>query len=293
MNGDAITDSYPWESGEADWDSDESFADEIGEDIEDIGEARRKRRQRHSPYRRMQGVQGVRLQGQDGRPQTLKFPSNVARVDETNQALARQEMGRRELEEKLTRLERQFGRQLKKDSSITGFVTLVTGGALTAYGAIKAQPDQPDTNDTKLKSWTKNEATRMASLISATQLATSGAKLVINGRYDRSGLGIAADIFAVGQLATFVFGTFSSSGAFNVPKPVAIVPNETALIPSNYYDGAIILIAQRHQLVQVVNSHGIWDFYPLSESISQTTNGQANPQTTTGQANPQTNPKHG
>ncbi len=225
MSGDAITDSYPWESGEADWDSDESFSDEIGEDVEDIGEAKRKRGRRQPRYRRMQGVQGVKLQGQDGRPQTLKFPAKLATTEETNRALASQEMGQRELHEKLTRLEKQFGRQLKNDSSATGFVTLVTGGALTAYGAVNAAKAE----ENKLKTWTNDNATKMASLVSATQLATSGAKLVVNGRYSRSGLGIAADVFSVGQLATWVFGTFSSSSKTSSRRVIAgFFPTYTA-----------------------------------------------------------------
>ena len=202
MTIDAVTDATQWESGEADWDSDDSYEDDFGEDTEDIGEARRRSRNRQPRYRRLQGVRGVRLHGRDGSPQTLRFPQNVARVDETNNAL-------RALDAKLTQLETRYGRQLKNDSSVTGVVTLTVGGGLTAFSAFQAAEDQ--SGGSKLAVWKNSEATKMASVISVTQLATTGAKLLVNRRSSWTPLGVAADIFAAGQLATYVYGMFSST----------------------------------------------------------------------------------
>ncbi len=208
---DTLADNYQLESDEADWESDEALAGESDEGVEDIGE--RTREIRRSRYRPTQGVQGIRLRRPDGVSQTVKFPAKLPTTAEVNRGLASQEMGRRALEEKLGRLEKQLGRQVKNDAAIAGLVTLGIGGGLTAFGAVKAAEQATD----KFKSWTNQGSTTMASLVSATQLATTGAKWVTSGRYNRSGLGMAADIFSVAQLATFVFGTFSStSGIFQI-----------------------------------------------------------------------------
>jgi hypothetical protein len=201
-----LADDYQWESDEADWESDEALAGESDESVEDIGERTRETRRR-SRYRPTQGVQGIRLRRPDGVSQTVKFPAKLPTTAEVNRGLASQEMGRRALEEKLGKLEKQFGRQVKNDAAITGLVTLGIGGGLTAYGAVKAAEEPTD----KFQNWTNQGSTTMASLVSAAQLATTGAKWATSGRYHRSGLGMAADIFSVAQLATFVLGTFSSS----------------------------------------------------------------------------------
>jgi hypothetical protein len=252
MTAEDIADSYQWESGEADWDSDESFYGQSGEDVEDIGEASRKRRRRPNRYRPGQGVQGIKLQRQDGGSQMVRFPAKLATTAETNRGLASQEMGRRELEEKLSRLEKQYGRQVKNDASVGGFVTLGIGGGLTTFGAVKAAEQPSD----KLKSWAQEGATQIASLVSATQLATSGAKLVVDGHYHRSGLGMAADIFAVGQLATFVFASFSSSSNKGSPVIDSLADDFSNafdnLKNNRYRVGEIVVLNNTGEFLQVV-----------------------------------------
>jgi hypothetical protein len=61
--------------------------------------------------------------------------------------------------------------------------------------------------ESRLQKWIEQDSTKAASLVSATQLATSGAKLVTSGRYHRSRIGIAADIYAAAQLGAFAFGS--------------------------------------------------------------------------------------
>jgi len=210
MISEIMAEASPAESNESeDWESDEAF-DESDEGVEDIGERARRRRRgppsRYRPIRR--GVKGVVMRGQDGTSRNVRFPAKLATAEETNQGLASQELGRRALEEKVALLEKRFGVQQKNDSGVAGLVTLGIGGSLAAHGVIKAK-EQPD--GLTLKNWTKQTSTEMATLISVTQLATSGAKLVVNGRYHRSGLGIAADVFAAAQIAAFAFGHFSVS----------------------------------------------------------------------------------
>ena len=222
---DTLADNYQWESDEADWESDEALAGESDESAEDIGE--RTRETRRSRYRPAQGVQGIRLRRPDGVSQTVKFPAKLPTTAEVNRGLASQEMGRRALEEKLGRLEKQLGRQVKNDATITGLVTLGIAGGLTAYGAVKAAEQTTD----KFNSWTNQGSTTMASLVCATQLATTGVKWVTSGHYTKSGPGMVADIFSVAQLATFVFGTFSSSsGILAQTTFTKAAPNYTAAL---------------------------------------------------------------
>ena len=47
----------------------------------------------------------------------------------------------------------------------------------------------------------------MATLASVSQIATTGAKLLVNGRYHRSAVGIAADAFATLQVAGYAIAT--------------------------------------------------------------------------------------
>ena len=105
--------------------------------------------------------------------QTVRFPAKLPTTAEVNRGLASQEMGRRALEEKLGRLERQLGRQVKNDAAITGLVTLAIGGGLTAFGAVKAAEETTN----KFNSWANQGSTQIASVVSATQLATTAAKL--------------------------------------------------------------------------------------------------------------------
>lgn len=201
--------NVPWESDES-WngESDEAIA-EAEDSAEDIGEGwRRRRRSRYAPGR---GVRGMVLRSQDGSPRRVAFPAKLATAEETNRGLARQEIGRRELEERLNRLEARFRLQLKKDSSASGLVTLAIGGSLTIFGAVEARRQAPAGN--RLGTWALLDSTKIAAATSAAQIATTGAKLAINGRYHRSGLGIAADAFATVQLAAFMFGFL------NPPQP--------------------------------------------------------------------------
>ncbi len=249
----ALADNYQWESDEADWESDEALDGESDESVEDIGERARDRRR--SRYRPTQGVQGIRVRRPDGVAQTVRFPAKLPTSAEVNRGLASQEMGRRALEEKLGRLEKQLGRSVKNDAAISGLVTLAVGGGLTAYGAVKAAEAPVD----KLKTWTNQGSTQMASLMSATQLATTGARLVTSSRYHRSGLGMAADIFSVAQLATFVYGKFSSSGTLFRQGPIYSGfedSYETAFgklnLPEGYNVGDTIVISNTGESLKVV-----------------------------------------
>lgn len=189
-----------WESDEAaDWESDEAFA-EAEDSAEDIGERARRRRQQRR-FRPVRGRQGITVNRPGGGVQRVPFPAPLATAAETNRGLANQEVARRALAQRLNRLET----RQKNDSSISGLVTLTIGGGLTAFGAIKAA-GQP--TGTRLADWAARDSTRTATVVAGAQLATSAAKLVINGRYHRSGIGITADIFSAAQLAAFAFASF-------------------------------------------------------------------------------------
>ncbi|MCI0421653.1 MAG: hypothetical protein L0312_20910, partial [Acidobacteria bacterium] len=134
-----MIEDYDWESEDAeDWESDEAIG-EYEDSAEDIGErARRRRRQQRSRPSRVAGVQGLTMRGQDGRARNLAFPSRLATAAETNRGLAQVNDARRALAGRLERLEARHRVQQKKDSSVSGLVTLAIGGSLTAFGAIQA-----------------------------------------------------------------------------------------------------------------------------------------------------------
>jgi len=245
MIDEMTTEAFPWESDEAeDWESDEALG-ESDEGVEDIGErTRRRHRGPQSRYRPGRGVQGIVMRGQDGRARNVRFPAKLATAEETNRGLAGQELGRRALEEKVARLEKKFGLGQKNDSAVTGLVTLGIGGALVAHGAIKAAEQ---TSGSKLGNWADQRSTEMATIVSVTQLATSGAKLVINGRYHRSGIGIAADIFAAAQIATFAFGSFSTPEEFQIVKDKA----EADRLMAGKAKGTLFLTKDLNQVFRV------------------------------------------
>jgi len=87
----------------------------------------------------------------------------------------------------------------------------------------------------------------MASLVSVTQLATSGVKFAVNGRYHRSGIGIAADVFSIAQIATFAFGFFRQPDELN---PVADKDAaDAALVGANR--GTLFLLQDTGQVFRV------------------------------------------
>jgi hypothetical protein len=206
MAEEMMLEDVPWESDEAveDIEADEALA-EAEDAIEDIGERVRSRARgrRRGHFRPTRGVRGIVVRGQDGRPRNMPFPAKLATAAETNRGLATQEVGRRALEERLAKLEAKFLLQQKKDSSISGVVSLAIGVPLTAWGALKA----PAARGSRFGSWADEASTKTAAVVSATQLATTGAKLLINGKYHRSGIGLAADVFAGAQLVTFAFAS--------------------------------------------------------------------------------------
>jgi hypothetical protein len=188
-----------------DWESDEALM-ESDESAEDIGERARRRRQARSYYRpARRPVKGITLRGQDGRARHVPFPAKLATAEETNRGLATQEVGRRALEERLDRLDTRLRVQQRKDASIAGLVTLLIGGGLTAFGIFEASKQS---SGSRFSNWANQGVTKAATLASMTHVAASGAKLAINGRYQRSGLGIAADAFATSQIAAFLIGKF-------------------------------------------------------------------------------------
>jgi hypothetical protein len=215
MAEEMMLENVPWESDEAeDWESDEAIA-EADESAEDIGE--RARRRRRSYYQPSRGVRGIALRAPDGSVRNVPFPTKLATAQETNRGLAKQEIARRALEKRLDRL----AMQPKNESSVSGLVTLTIGGGLTVWGAMKASEKQAFT----FANWANNENTQMAAVISASQLATTGAKLAINGRYHRSSFGIAADAFAALQLAAFVFSRIYTPSLREVS--VLLSPNDS------------------------------------------------------------------
>lgn len=217
---DEMIESLPWESDEAeDWESDEAFA-ESEDSAEDIGERARRRRRRRSHFRPGRGVRGIAVRGQDGATRNLSFPARLATAAETNRGLASQELARRALDERLDRLETRMRAQLKNDAAATGIVALLIGGGLAAWGAYEAS--KKATGST-LGNWASANSTKMAALTSVSQIATSGARLAINGRYHSSGFGLAADAFSAAQLAAFALGSLYQ------PKPTRTVADMKAL----------------------------------------------------------------
>jgi hypothetical protein len=256
MAEEMIVDS--WESDEAyddayDGESDEAFA-EAEDSAEDYGEAtRRRRRSRKSHYRPVrQGVRGVTVRGQDGRARQVQFPAKLATAAETNRGLATQEMGRRALEERLDRLETKARAQAKQSSSVQGVVSLAIGAPLAAWGLFK--PTQ--TGGSRFGNWANEETTRMASLTSASQLATTGARMLITGKYARSSVGFAADLFAAAQLAAFTFGQLSTPAAID-DVPDASVAGAAAAFPI----GARVLDLKTNTIFEVVGTKSGGKFF--------------------------------
>jgi hypothetical protein len=194
-----IIDSVPWEAEEAEF----SESEEAVIEAEESEEAYRRPRRQKRTFQPARGVQGITLRGRDG-THNVQFPTKLATVAETNRGLASQELARRALDERLDRLETRFKGQLKKDTATTGVVALAVGGGLSTIGAFQAANAQGGTS--VLGAWATRETTKMAAVVSATQLVTSGAKLAFNGRYVRSGFGIAADVFSLLQISLFTYG---------------------------------------------------------------------------------------
>jgi hypothetical protein len=232
-----MIEDYDWESDESeDGESDESIG-EYDDSAEDIGERARRRRQQRSYYRPGRGVQGLTVRGQDGRARNLAFPTRLATAAETNRGLANQEVARRALAGRLEKLEASYRALQKKDSSVSGLVTLAIGGSLTAFGAIKAA--QSSSSESGIRRWAQQGVTKTAAVLSAAQLATSGAKLVIHGRYHRSGIGITADFFSALQLGFFAFGSLNTT-----VDPVGAPSYENANENKNNFSIGTVIVTQ-------------------------------------------------
>ncbi len=204
MAEEMILESVPWESDEAeDSESDEAIEAiaEAEDTAEEIGERRLAQRPRRRWYRPGRGVQGIRMRGPDGMVRQIPFPRKLATAAETNRGLARQEVGRRALEGRLDRHETRLRAQQKNDSSVSGVVTLLIGGGLTAWSLIKAS--QQAGGGSLFGNWVSQDTAKMATLASVSQITTTGARWLINGRYHGSGVGMAADAFATVQVAGF------------------------------------------------------------------------------------------
>jgi hypothetical protein len=259
-----MIESVPWESEEAEFgESEESIEAE-----ESVGDNRSRRRHRR-PFQPQRGVQGMTLRGQDGRPRTLQFPAKLATVSETNRGLATQELGRRALDERLEKLEQKFRSQQKKDIATTGAVTLAIGAGLSAVGAFEVanHPAPPAlATESTLKRWSNQDVTKMATVASLTQLATSGAKLAFNGQYIRSGFGIAADVFSVLQLGLFSYGALQSQPVAPPVAPAvqaAKVTGASRDTAGNYQVGTpIVDINGAHKMYVVVAAGGQNYFVP-------------------------------
>jgi hypothetical protein len=247
MAEETILENVPWESDEAqDWESDEAFA-ESDESAEDLGEAARRRPRRKSHYLPARGVRGITLRGPDG-VRNVSFPTKLATTTETNRGLATQELARRSLEERLDRFEARLRVQQKSDVSATGLVTLAIGGGLTFWGAARASEQQGFT----FNSWASQGPTQVAALVSATQLATTGAKLAMSGHYSRSAFGIAADAFAVAQLAAFAFGSLSTT-SLGKSRPI-VLDSEDAMKGQlqNLKPDDVVVTRDKHQTWEIV-----------------------------------------
>ena len=185
----------------------------------------------------------------------LRFPARVATAAETNRGLANQELARRALAERLNRVEARSRALLKNDSSVSGLVTLAIGGGLAGFGAIQAGKK---VGGSGLQNWAAETSTKTAAVVSASQLATSGAKLVINRRYHRSGIGMAADIFAAAQLAAFAFGSLNKpepppigvANKADADKQKELVPPGTVLVTKDLGEGfRVVLDANKNRLL--------------------------------------------
>jgi hypothetical protein len=253
MSAELIED-YDWESDESeDWESDEAFA-ESEDSVEDIGEARRRRRQRRANARsrmarpNVRGVQGVRVSGPSG-TQSLRFPAKLATAAETNRGLASQEAARREIEGRLNRLETRSRALQKKDSSVTGLVTLAIGGGLAGFGAIQSARK---VGGSRLQKWAAEPSTKTAALVSASQLAMSGARVVVKGGYNSSGIGMAADVFAAAQLAAFAFGSLNKPD----PPPQGVADKADAELKKGGVPIGTLLVTKEGEGFRVVQGAG-------------------------------------
>jgi hypothetical protein len=245
-----------WEADDAaeNWEADDAYG-EAEDSAEDIGERARRRPQR--PVTRFRGVKGIVVPGPDGRPRKLPFRENLATAADTNKGLASVDARRRALAERLDRLEARNLGNMKKDAAITGAVTLGIGGGLTAYGIFKTAGQ--DTGF-QLHDWANRESTQIAAVVSATQLATSGAKLLINGRYHRSGIGIAADIFSALQIATFAFGSLPSKPSMGIVPVVTDTTN-----PGAFANGSLVWDKSTKELMEVIETSSEGKFFvPIS-----------------------------
>lgn len=240
-----MIEDFTGESDEAlDTEADEAIA-EAEDSAEAVNDRWRSRRRPGGSYRPGRGVQGITLRNQDGRVRNVPFPTKLATVAETNRGLATQEVARRALDDRLDRLEARFRVQQKKDSSVSGAVSLAIGVPLTAIGVFHAA-NQP--SGTRLGDWASQEVTKIAAVTSATQLATSAAKLAFSYRYPRSGVGIAADVFAALQLTVFAFGSMQT------PDVVQEVGDVEAADPKLLPVGTRVLDVKRHRIFSVVQT---------------------------------------
>jgi len=245
MSEEMLLESVALESDESeDSESDEAFF-ESEDSEEDFGEARRSRRRRPLPlpsrnrFLASRGVRGVKFRGPDGRVRNLPFPSKLATSAETNRGLASQEVGRRALEQRLERIETGFRAQQKKDSAASGAVFLAIGGGLTAWSLFKAS--QQAGGGSIFSSWPSQDSAQMATLASVTQIATTGAKLLINGRYHGSGVGIAADAFAAVQVTGFAFASLYQPAPPRAFKSVANAAGlAAAVVAAGATDGDLV-----------------------------------------------------
>jgi len=209
------------ESDEAEsWESDEAF--EAEDSAEDIWERVRRSRQPGrfpTSFRAKGWAGGVTLRTPDGKVRKIPFPTKLATAAETNRGLASQEIARRALDERLDQLEKRLLVQQKRDSSASGLVSLAIGLPLAAWGFIRPK----ESGGTRFENWASEETTKMATLTAATQIVTSGAKLLINRRYHSSGIGIAADAFAAVQIAAFLFASGQQLSEADEERSEAII----------------------------------------------------------------------
>ena len=95
----------------------------------------------------------------------------------------------------------------------------------------------------------------MASLASASQLATTGARVLINKSYPR-GISMAADLFAAAQLAAFAFGSM------NAPAAIDEVPDRTtANAAAPFPIGSRVLDLKTNSIFEVVGTKSGGKFF--------------------------------
>lgn len=243
-----------WESDEAqDWESDEAIA-ESDESAEDIGEAApRRRKTGYLPargYSAGRGIRGMKVSGPNG-ISTVSFPQSVATTAGTNSGLARQELARRSLEERVERFERRLRAQQKSELSATGLAFLAVGGGLTVWSLVKASEQGFTFNG-----WANQESAAGAAVLSANQLAAAAARSVMTGGgYRHTTVSLVADIAALTQLAAFAFGNLYTSSAGQAPS---IVINDSQLddehpsVLQGLKPNAFAVTRDTHKTVQVI-----------------------------------------